>query len=211
MALDYEDDGSITEKFLVCSYLRNCTDRYPLTSETPFVSWCVKIGVINSRSGTVGWREMLGDLRRMVGSNKFDGMFDEYMSMEESAIALTRKAAIESHKYTYLRLPQFKEFERGQSSGYDNSFSKAEALAASCGSYTLAWRNENKVYEGKILGSTLHHVVQSLGKTAVIHHKGNLINLPKGNEIMSITYACGLRASVDPVVKEHVKSIGMGR
>lgn len=57
-------------------------------------------------------------------------------------------------------------------------------------------------------------VVEGLFATATIPDgfNGASANLPPNNdEIMSITYACGLRASVDPVAKEQVKSVGMGR
>lgn len=72
--------------------------------------------------------------------------------------------------------------------GYDQSYGEAEAIAGSKESWHLADGSEAKSYSGKVLGVTAHHVVQSLGKTAVIHHKANLDRAVAADELVNVVY-----------------------
>lgn len=94
-----------------------------------------------------------------------------------------------------------KEFELGVSDSYDQSYSEAEEIAGERDGWLLAHGNEARIYEGRVLGVTEHHVVQSLGKTAVIHHKANLDRVPETDDVLSINYDGAGRGAVEPKVE----------
>ena len=50
----------------------------------------------------------------------------------------------------------------------------------------------SKKYEGKIIGVTMYHVVQSIGMTAVIHCKINLDSIPELHTLVTIKYVDGV-------------------
>lgn len=81
-----------------------------------------------------------------------------------------------------------KTFEKGVSESYDKSYEEAEEIAGSKDGWILAYPNEPRLYTGRILGTTVHHVVQNLGKSAAIHEKRNLSKIPDGSEVVSIAY-----------------------
>lgn len=88
----------------------------------------------------------------------------------------------------------------------DQSYGEAEEVAASKLSWALVDGQEAKKYEGKIMGATDHHAIQSLGKTAVIHHKHNLERVPEKDEILSISYDGVGKAQVS--AKTQDKGVG---
>lgn len=70
----------------------------------------------------------------------------------------------------------------------EQSYGEAEEIAVSKLSWSLVDGNESKTFDGKIMGVTDNHVVQSLGKTAVIHHKHNLDRVPAKDDVLTIAY-----------------------
>lgn len=85
----------------------------------------------------------------------------------------------------------------------EQSYLDAEQMAGSKGSWSLVEGNEAKDYVGSILGSTAQHVVQSLGKTAVIHHKHNLDRAPEKGEMLTISYDGSGRGGVEPKAQDR--------
>lgn len=80
------------------------------------------------------------------------------------------------------------QFELGKSEKYDSSYQLAERIASSRDGWILAYSNEPRSFEGRVLGIVNFHVVQSLGKTAVIHHIPNLARIPADDEHVKIEY-----------------------
>lgn len=78
----------------------------------------------------------------------------------------------------------------------DDSLKEAQKIAGQKDDFKLA-NISNKKYGGKVLGITEHHVVQSLGKTAVIHRKADLERIPSKDEMVDISYVNG-RGKVEP-------------
>lgn len=88
---------------------------------------------------------------------------------------------------------------RMQDSLEKNSLSAAENIAQQRGEFSLAETGDKK-YEGQILGATDFHVIQSLGKSAVIHEKKNLDRIPQDGELVLVKYSNG-KGGVEPRVK----------
>lgn len=99
-----------------------------------------------------------------------------------------------------------KEFKSGISASYDHSYSLAvDAACQQKESCTPARGNEARAYGGKVIEVTEHHVAQSIGKTAVIHHKANLDQVPEKDEMINIVYDGKGQGKVDPRVKAQNK------
>jgi hypothetical protein len=76
----------------------------------------------------------------------------------------------------------------GEDVYHKRSFNKAVQHAKTKGEWVVADPMEIKNTTGKILADTGHHIVQSLGKSAVIHEKKDLSRVPEKDEILSIAY-----------------------
>lgn len=85
----------------------------------------------------------------------------------------------------------------------DRSHREAVEIARTKASWSVIDEKEIRAYAGRVLGVTSHHVVQSLGKIAVIHHKANLDRIPETNEVLNVNYNDG-RGKVCPAVKASV-------
>jgi hypothetical protein len=79
-------------------------------------------------------------------------------------------------------------FDGVDSDSNDQSYGEAEEIAGAKDSWSLVDGVVPKSFFGKILGVTEHHVVQSLGKTAAIHHKCNLDRNPVVGEVVGFEY-----------------------
>jgi len=55
---------------------------------------------------------------------------------------------------------------------------------------------DGKVYEGKVIDATSFHIVQNLGRSAVIHDKENLNIDPKKGDLLKVSYEKGLGTNV---------------
>jgi hypothetical protein len=85
---------------------------------------------------------------------------------------------------------------------FAESLYQAELLASAKDKWSLADGRENPSYMGAIMGATEHHVVQSLGKAAVIHSKTRLDRVPEKGEIISISYDDLGNGTVEPVKQD---------
>lgn len=86
----------------------------------------------------------------------------------------------------------------------DKSLAEAEVIANEIGEYGKAI--DGKLYMGVVKGVTDFHVVQNLGRSAVIHRKADLDRVPNQNEMVNIKYSGG-RGSVEPR-KVNTPSLG---
>lgn len=77
----------------------------------------------------------------------------------------------------------------------DLSYADAKVIAMGKDQFNLA--EDGKSYSGSIMGITHAHVVQSLGRAAVIHLKANLDRIPINEEFVNIKYEGG-RGAVEP-------------
>lgn len=80
----------------------------------------------------------------------------------------------------------------------EKSHNEAVQHAKTKGDWSVADLKEVRNYNGKILAVTDHHVVQSLGKAAVIHEKKNLNRVPEKDEVLNIAYDGKDQAKVEP-------------
>lgn len=103
-------------------------------------------------------------------------------------------------KYDVLNLVR-----EGLAQAYDKSLEEAEEIAADKEDYELA--SGKRDYLGKILGVTDLHVVQSLGKEAVIFHKAELDRIPEVDENITIHYDNGA-GQVEPPTPQQSKDLG---
>jgi hypothetical protein len=88
----------------------------------------------------------------------------------------------------------------------DLSYREAEAIAGAKESWKLVGGSDSiKRYSGKVLGVTAHHVVQSLGKTAAIHHKEKLDRVPEKDEVLNIVYNGNGQGKIEPRAKAQDK------
>jgi len=84
---------------------------------------------------------------------------------------------------------------------------EAYKLAASKNDCCVADTAEGKKYGGKMLGATEHYIVQSLGKTAVIHLKRNLDRIPEHDELLNIVYDNKGQGKVEPKANEQENTL----
>ena len=82
---------------------------------------------------------------------------------------------------------------------FDNSLDEATAIGLSEKGNVIAAQNEYKcTFSGKVLGVTGHHVVQSIGRSSVVHEKRHLDRVPGADENLAIAYDGKGLAKVDP-------------
>lgn len=93
-------------------------------------------------------------------------------------------------------------FEEEFEEEFAESLYQAELLASAKDKWSLADGYESTSYMGAIMGATEHHVVQSLGKAAVIHNKTSLDRVPEKGEIISISYDDLGNGTVEPVKQD---------
>lgn len=127
-----------------------------------------------------------------------NGVFDGHIRNEYAELPFCSPAA---------ELASVPQFVRGNSEIYDHSYDEAEKVASSRDGWVLAYSNEPRGFSGRILGVTECHVVQSLGKTAVIHHKSNLDKEVLPNSVVKISYD-GLGWGVVAPAVELVSGVG---
>lgn len=95
----------------------------------------------------------------------------------------------------------WKGFESSFEEDYAESMYQAELLASTKDKWSLAGGHEITSYIGAIMGVTEHHIVQSLGKAAVIHNKTSLDRVPENGEIITIAYDDLGHGKVEPVAQ----------
>lgn len=94
---------------------------------------------------------------------------------------------------------------QGLQTAFENSLEEAEAIAVESEDFDMA--SGKRDYLGKILGVTDMHVVQSLGKGAVIFNCADLDRVPEVGENITIHFDHGT-GKVEPKVPQQQKDIG---
>ena len=101
------------------------------------------------------------------------------------------------------------EFILGVSEDYDKSYGIAVEIGfAQKESCSPVRRSIESCSVGKVMAVTEHHILQSIGRTAVVHDKRNLDRVPGMGELMSVTYDGKGLGKVEPVAQAMGKGVG---